>query len=58
MEPNVYEREGGGGGPDMLIPLGTNSMMIHSEQHTMSRMVLVRERHQAAQQQHRTEDIC
>ena len=44
----------------MLIPLGTNSMMIHSEQHTMSRMVLVlvRERHQAAQQQHRTEDIC
>ena len=62
---------------DLLIPLGTNSVMIHNEQHTMSMMVmflqldnmnlerrcllfnhLVRERHQEAQKQHRTEDIC
>ena len=34
--------------------------LLHEKNVTMSRMVLVlfRERYQAAQQQHRTEDIC
>ena len=80
MEHNHIRARGSqrvGEGPDILIPLGINSVIIHSKQHTMSMMVmflqldninlerlcllftqLVRERHQEAQEQHRTEDIC